>query len=345
MPLYGPHERARIVAVDEGSGGYVVEVTARAQGRRWGPVMSTVPGLEVGDRVLLAQVGTSADEYVIIGRIPGTYPVFSDIPGLQDALDAKADAADLSDLSDTVAGHTATLGTLGDRLDVVEPVVTAHGLAIGDLTLDVVDLEADVSALQSADTALDSRLDSLENYGGTLDPERDLFSDLLSTTSRAGVSAGLTLTNGTICLMRLITRRALSVTQIRMATAVAGTGPGTAVAGVYAGSALTAIPLVGSAAISLTTLGRTTALPSTFVIPAGSNVLIALLPLAFTVGAQIATRPAVVHTSLLNPNAGLATYMTKAGQTVLPATINTTDGTWTISGVHTIWAALGGALI
>ena len=53
MPLYGPHERARIVAVDEGSGGYTVEVVARAQGRLWGPVMSTVPGLEVDDRVLL----------------------------------------------------------------------------------------------------------------------------------------------------------------------------------------------------------------------------------------------------------------------------------------------------
>lgn len=133
MPSYGPHERARIVAIDEGSGGYTVEVVARAQGRLWGPVMSTVPGLEVDDRVLLAQVGTSADEYVIIGKVPGTYPVFSDIPGLQAALDAKADDTEITAINAAVSvldgridAHDGDLSVLDGRVDANDATLSSH---------------------------------------------------------------------------------------------------------------------------------------------------------------------------------------------------------------------------
>lgn len=330
-PVYGYLHRGVAVAYDADADGWTVRVAALAPGRTMGPFPTMAAGVAAGERVILASVGTSRDDLVILGRVPTGFPDIGDIPGLTAALAGKADDSEIT--------------ALDGRLDVVEPIVSGHTTTLSGHTTTLAGHTTSIANLVTEDTALDGRLDVLENYLDTQGPERDLFSDLLSTTPRNGVSSGLALTNGTIYLMRLITRRALSVTQIRMATSVVASGPGAGVAGVYGGAALTAMTLLGSASISLTTLGRTTALPSTATIPAGHNVLIAILPTAWTVGPQMAARPAVVHTSLLNPNAGLATAMTKAGQTSLPSTINTTDGTWVITGTSTIWAALGGALI
>jgi hypothetical protein len=145
VAIYGPHERARVVSFDVGSGGYKVEVITRAQGRMWGPVMSTVPGLQENDRVILAQVGMSADEYVIIGRLPGTFPDFTEIPGLVAALAAKADDTEITTINGTLAAHAAELVVQDGRLD-------AHDAALTTLDGRVDTHDTDLAAL---DTRLD----------------------------------------------------------------------------------------------------------------------------------------------------------------------------------------------
>lgn len=81
MPEYGTLQRGRVLGLDASSGGWTVEVVRRAAGRRWGPVLSLVPGLAPGDRVLLGQVGDTADEYVIVGKLAPEPPAGFDLDG------------------------------------------------------------------------------------------------------------------------------------------------------------------------------------------------------------------------------------------------------------------------
>lgn len=107
---YGFLHRGRVLAYDPVTEGYEVEIPALGSGQRMGPFASSVPNLPEGERVVLASLGTSRDEMVIVGRVPGVEPEIGEIPGLQAALDALEDA-------DAV---------LDGRLDVVEPIVAGH---------------------------------------------------------------------------------------------------------------------------------------------------------------------------------------------------------------------------
>lgn len=125
--MYGYLHRGRIISVDEVTGGFNLQSVGLARTSRWGPVPSAVPGLDVGDRVILGATGTSRDDLVIIAKVGADFPAIGDIPGLTAALAGKADDSEI----------TAINGTLDDY---------------GDL----------LSDLASADTALDGRLDILE---------------------------------------------------------------------------------------------------------------------------------------------------------------------------------------
>lgn len=108
---YGYLHRGRIVEPDAITGGYIVEIPTLAPGgRRMGPFAALVPNLPIGERVVLASLGESRDEMVIIGRVPGASTPIGEIPGLQAALDAL----------------TAQDVVLDGRLDVVEPIVSSH---------------------------------------------------------------------------------------------------------------------------------------------------------------------------------------------------------------------------
>lgn len=146
MPQYGILQRARVISGSDAAG-WVVEVVNRAAGSRWGPVSSAVLGLAPGDRIIMAQIGLSADDYVIIARVPGEYPGIGDIPGLQAALDAKADDTEITAINATLASHAALL--------------TSHGTQLADHASRVTGLEGwrttaegQISALQSAVAAL-----------------------------------------------------------------------------------------------------------------------------------------------------------------------------------------------
>lgn len=136
-PAYGYLHRGVAVAYDEDADGWTVRVAALAPGRTMGPFPTMAAGVAAGERVLLASVGTSRDDLVILGRVPPTFPDIGDIPGLVAALAAKADDSEitainltLGTLGTTVGGHTTTLGL--HTADLADLKRYDHGFATPD---------------------------------------------------------------------------------------------------------------------------------------------------------------------------------------------------------------------
>lgn len=151
--MYGYLHRGRIISVDEASGGFNLQSVGLARTSRWGPVQATVPGLAVGDRVILGATGTSRDELVIIAKVGAAFPDIDDIPGLQAALNAKADDSEittinntLSDHDDLLSAHTTLISGLGDDLDLAEGRLDAlEALSHVRIVDDLADITAPVS--------------------------------------------------------------------------------------------------------------------------------------------------------------------------------------------------------
>lgn len=325
MGLYGYLHLGRVISYDATRDAYTLESVGLARTSRWPPTPSCVPGLQPGDRVVLAATGVSRDNLMIIGKVSADFPAIGDIPGLTAALAGKADDADITALDARLDAAEAELVTLDSRLDTV------------DTTLASLDTRLDAAEADLADHH--SRIYTLE-----LNPfrsDRDLWTDALSTMNRTDAVSPITLTNGTIYVTRMFGRPEMLPAAIRMVTAVAGVA-GTATVGLYAGSATSALTQVRSGSISLTTLGRVThTLSSAYASAESTHFAIALLPLAYTTAPQMGGRTGIVHSSMINPSTALATSVTKAGQTTLPASIDLTDGSWTTSVTHMLWVALG----
>lgn len=117
--MYGYLHLGRVISFDEASGGYNLQSVGLARTSRWGPISSAVPGLLVGDRVVLGATGTSRDELIIIAKVGATFPGIADIPGLVAALAGKADDSEIVTI-------LAALTSLDGRLDAVEPIVASH---------------------------------------------------------------------------------------------------------------------------------------------------------------------------------------------------------------------------
>lgn len=153
--MYGYLHRGRITSVDPATGGFNLESIGLARTSRWGPVQSTVPGLAVGDRVILGATGTSRDELVIIAKVGATFPDIDDIPGLTAALAGKADDSEITVINNSLL-------VLDGRLDTLEPVVSEHTST----------LAAHAGLLSAHGTELtsqDGRLDALEARTGYVD--------------------------------------------------------------------------------------------------------------------------------------------------------------------------------
>lgn len=157
MSDYGYLHTARVVGPDAPSSGWFVESVALAQGRKWGPVPSCVAGLQAGDRVILAATGTSRDNLVIVGALDPRYPDIGDIPGLQAALDLKANAADLTAFQAATAANLLTItnkNTEQDgRLTAVEGVNTTQNSRL--------------TAVEGVNTTQDGRLTAVEGVNTT----------------------------------------------------------------------------------------------------------------------------------------------------------------------------------
>jgi hypothetical protein len=162
-PTYGTLHRGRVIAAGETTNSYLVEVPAIAPDRAFGPVPSTVAALASGDRILLAQVGTTQGDLVIIGKVPPvavvTLPIgITDVTGLSAALDDRATDAELASLTSIVAGKQP----LDSDLTAIAALAPADGSVLArvagawnsrtaaQLKADLAITQSDVSGLTSA---------------------------------------------------------------------------------------------------------------------------------------------------------------------------------------------------
>lgn len=106
-PAYGYLHSATVHSLDEVTGAVYLQNVPLAPTSRWGPVATCVFGLQPGDRVVTASLGTSRDNLMVIGKVGDRLPDIGDIPGL-----------------------ALALAELDGRLDVVEPIVAANTAAI-----------------------------------------------------------------------------------------------------------------------------------------------------------------------------------------------------------------------
>lgn len=192
-------------------------------------------------------------------------------------------------------------------------------------------------AQAAVNTDVDTRLVVLES--NPFRSERDLYGDLVSNMVRDNATNAITLANGTLYVMRLYGRPALTLSAIRLATSVVGVGGTTSVA-LLVGSSTAALSRVRLSTLTLTTLGRVTyTFGSAYNSAAGTHLVVALLPLGYTTAPQLAGRTGIAHSSLINPSS-LYTSTLKTGQTDMPTAIDLTDGSWSSAQTSKPWVAL-----
>lgn len=339
-PAYGYLHTARVHSLDPVTGAVFLQGLSLARTSRWGPVATCVFGLQPGDQVVAASLGTSRDILMVIGKVGDRLPDIGDIPGLVAALAAKADDTEITAINGTLDEHADVLDEHATTLGTHTTTLGAHATTLGAHATELVALDGRLDTAEATDLNHAGRLTNIEANGWIHD--RDVYTDALSSMPRQSVVNAIPLTNGTIYATRVFGRRAMTLLAIRMATAVAGVG-GTATVGLYAGSAVTSLAQVKAGAISLTTLGRVTyTFASSYVSADQTQFVIALLPLAYSTAPQMGGRSGIVHSTLLNPASNLYTSVTKAGQTVLPASIDLMDGSWTSAVTSVLWTALAG---
>lgn len=111
----------RAIVREVGANGVTVEIPTLAPGAPWGPIPSVVADLAESEQVLVAQISTSRDTLVVIGRIPGRAPTIAEIVGLattitalqavDTALDGRLDTAE-TDIDAVEAVNTTQNGRL-----------------------------------------------------------------------------------------------------------------------------------------------------------------------------------------------------------------------------------------
>jgi hypothetical protein len=348
-PAYGTMHRGRIVRPDIVLDNYFVTISSAAPGRVIGPIQSAVRNLEPGDAVLLASIGTTRDDYVIVGRLPAFEPPaleIDDITGLQAALDDRAtdaelqaaqdannfnflvvnsvnDAQDdrLDDLDDSVAALTAADTALDGRLDVVEPLVTANGAAI--------------TALQASDTAFATY--SAHNAQHPVDAYGDQFYSFF----REFCLNQRTLTNNGAFVFRTRARRALNVSFLRVMVVTTGTGAGSTTGFLYKGASQHGTyTLAASGAAALASLNEQNITLGSTPIAAGDWLLFGVRATGYTTFPKIATMLNAVQGNVANPSAARAAYLSRTTVGAMPATIDTSDGSWIFSDATPTWFAL-----
>jgi hypothetical protein len=160
---YGYLHLAKIVGYDDVTQAYYLESVALARTSKWGPSPSLVPGLQVGDRVVLGATGTSRDNLMIIGKVGAGFPTIPNIPGLLAQLNALI-AADVVLTAVDVALDTrldaveATDISLDGRLDTAEATLITHGVSIS----------ANTSGISTNATNLATHAATLGPHGGLL---------------------------------------------------------------------------------------------------------------------------------------------------------------------------------
>lgn len=142
---WGTINRALVRGID--SHGVLVEIPALAPGGTVGPIPTAVPNLAIGEAVLVANISTSRDTLVVLGRVPGRADTVGEIPTLSATIAALQAA-------DTAIQSAAT--ALTTRVTTAEGNITSN---TSRLTTD----EANITSIQSAATTLTGRVTTAES--------------------------------------------------------------------------------------------------------------------------------------------------------------------------------------
>lgn len=363
---YGYAHRGTVTGPSELDGYHMVRCTAINPARPVGPYPSTVPELEVGDRVLLTQVGKSRDDLVITGRLPAVpwsehLPIgIDDVTGLQTALDARATDTELAAL-----GTSTNLNFLAvnDKNDEQDSRL---------ITLEAADTASDgrLDALEAADVALDGRLDTAEaalaaNTSGIAangtaiaalqdadtqfntysafnqQHDVDVYGDQISPFPRIFIGAVRTITSNVAFAFRTRTRRTGNITQLRVIVGTAGVGAGTTTAALYkSATGSGAYSLVSQATHALTATGEVNFALGASPITAGDYLLLVVRASGYSTFPQIGTPNNQVRNGAHNPSTARATWGLKTVAGTLPATMDIADGSWNLTDPTAWWVAL-----
>lgn len=348
---YGYVHRGTITGAGSAAGYWMVRCSAINPARPIGPYPAAAPSLEIGDRVLLTQVGTTRDDLVITSKLPpdpldSILPIdISDVTGLEDALDARA--TDL-ELASAVSTLNAAITAEHDTNVTQDGRLSGHDTAIADL--------------QAADASLDGRLDTAESNIATntssiatntsaigthtsqisalntysqvfqAGNEFDTYGDLASSFPRLWATNVRTLVHQQALIWRTRVRVGMAIGRIRVMVPTAGVGTGPVIGALYtASSSAGPYTLAASATNALTATGlQAFVFAGAVSCPAGTHILMLLVRTgSYTTSPQIAafTGAHQVNVGGLNPTS--VVWGSKAAVAAAPASITVNDGTWT----------------
>lgn len=170
---FGALHRAIVVSTD--ANGVTVEIPTLAPNAPWGPIPTCVPNLAPGEAVVCAQISTSRDTLIVVGRVPGRAPTVSEIATLATTLTniqtaATALTGRVTTAEGNIAANSAAITALQSRATTDEGLITGNTSAIttlqGRATTDEANITTNTTAIATANTAataLAARVTTLED--------------------------------------------------------------------------------------------------------------------------------------------------------------------------------------
>ena len=203
---YGTLHRAVVLAVDPN--GVTVEIAQLAPNASWGPIPTAVADLAVGETVIVAQISTSRDSLVVVGRVPGRASTIDEIPDLTatiaalQAADAALQAADVAiqAAATTLAGRVTTAeGTISSHTATLASHLASINANAANITTNTTNIATNTSAIAAHGT----RLDALEDLAA-VGRRRLVYQSADQQQSNA--NGGTTYTNSTYLTLPVVAR-------------------------------------------------------------------------------------------------------------------------------------------
>jgi hypothetical protein len=139
---WGTLNRALVRGIDPH--GVLVEVPALAPGGIIGPIPTAVANLAIGEAVLVANISTSRDSLVVLGRVPGRADTVGEIPTL---------SATIAALQATDTAIQAAATTLAGRVTTAEGNIASN---TSRLTTDEANILANTNSINAHTTRLNT---------------------------------------------------------------------------------------------------------------------------------------------------------------------------------------------
>lgn len=209
-----------VTGVDEITGLPLVNVPALATRASFGPLETLAPGLAVGERVAVTNLGSSANSLMVLGRTGGRWPVIGEIPGLTGQLSALAAANAAEELRLTAV--EALNATQDGRLTAVEGKNTTQDGRLTSVEARASALETRATSIEGVNGTQDTRLGTVEGRATALETRATAVESKNTTQDTAITAAQTAATNA----QTAATAASAAVTTLRADTAGKATAKG-----------------------------------------------------------------------------------------------------------------------